>query len=229
MNPDYYVCKLNNSQSKEYTVPCLKCNVYTTHKVLLSVDISEFIPYLNEYWEEYQIIQCQGCRSISFRKSHRDTDHVYTDVEGREKSFEHEELYPARPPRRGQLRHSSFLPQLVLQIYNETYSALVNSLTILAGIGIRALIEAVCIEKNAKGKNLMEKIDDLVTIGTLSRDGAQILHAMRSLGNESAHEIKPQMPDILEIAMDVVENLLQSTYILPMLAKKVEDRNEIPF
>jgi hypothetical protein len=42
---------------------------------------------------------------------------------------------------------------------------------------------------------------------------------MRDLGNEAAHNIRPHSDETLRIAMDVVENLLQSVYILPKIAQ----------
>jgi Domain of unknown function (DUF4145) len=42
--------------------------------------------------------------------------------------------------------------------------ALCSKLPILAGVGIRALIEAVCHDKSAQGSDLRKKIDSLVDL-----------------------------------------------------------------
>ena len=91
---------------------------------------------------------------------------------------------------------------------------------VLSGIGIRALIETTTKERNANGKDLMEKINDLVTQGVLTKDGADILHKLRVLGNKAAHEVKPHSTDQLDLAMDVIEHLLKGVYILPHHAKR---------
>ena len=45
----------------------------------------------------------------------------------------------------------------------------------LAGVGIRCLVEAVRQKENAEGKDLKAKINDLVKKGLLTQSGADIL------------------------------------------------------
>ena len=103
----------------------------------------------------------------------------------------------------------------------ETYSALCNQLRVLSGIGIRALVETVCKDKAAVGKNLKEQIDNLVVLGILTRDGADFLHSLRIMGNNAAHDVEPQTEDDLDIAFDIVEHLLQGVYLLRIKASKL--------
>lgn len=138
----------------------------------------------------------------------------------------HVELYPSRLEGRHKLDKSDLLPKEIIRIYNETHAALCNNLSVLAGIGIRALIETICKEKSAQGSNLEKKIDSLVTMGVLTPDGAEILHSLRILGNEAAHEVKPHTEITLGIAMDVVEHLLKGVYILPAVASKLPTRTK---
>jgi uncharacterized protein DUF4145 len=84
---------------------------------------------------------------------------------------------------------------------------------------LRALVETVCHEKNAQGKSLLNKIDDLTAKSILTPAGAQILHKIRTLGNAAAHKVKPHSEKQLAVAMDVVEHLLTDVYILP---KRIE-------
>ena len=112
-----------------------------------------------------------------------------------------------------------YLPSKVQRIYAETLQALNSKSPILAGIGLRALVETVCHEKSAQGANLLQKIDDLTAKSVLTPAGAQILHKIRTLGNAAAHEVKPHSEKQLGLAMDVVEHLLTDVYILP---KQVE-------
>ncbi|PYO51623.1 MAG: hypothetical protein DMD83_27285, partial [Candidatus Rokuibacteriota bacterium] len=87
-------------------------------------------------------------------------------------------------------------------------------------MGIRAIIEAVCRDRNASGEDLFEKINDLLAQGVLTKDGSDILHRLRVLGNNAAHEIKAHSATELTLAMDVAEHLLQAVYILPFHAKR---------
>lgn len=176
--------------------------------------------------DNYQIVQCQGCDSISFRFGHSDSETFLYDEENNEIIHtESVELYPSRVAGRHKLRQAHFLPQAVSRIYDETHSALSNKQPILAGVGIRALVETVCNEKAAVGYSLENKIDDLVTKGVLTQTGAETLHSMRILGNEAAHEVKPHSEETLNLAMDVVEHLLNDVYILPAATKALPKRN----
>jgi hypothetical protein len=116
------------------------------------------------------------------------------------------------------------LPYKVQEIYQEPYSAVVNRQRTLAGIGIRAMVEAVCQEEGAVGHNLEERIDDLVQKGKLAEEGAEILHGTRLLGNKAAHEVEALQSAQLDAAMRVAENLLETVYVLPSLAKHLPRR-----
>jgi hypothetical protein len=139
--------------------------------------------------------------------------------------IEKEELYPSRVAGRNKLRRSDLLPIAISRIYDETHAALCNKQPILAGVGVRALVEAVCKEEPAVGVNLEKKIDNLVTKGVLTKNGAEILHGLRILGNVAAHEVKPHSELTLNLAMEVVEHLLMDVYILPASTDKLPKRN----
>ena len=212
--------KINNSQGEKIWVPCSKCSGDTIHEVLLSVDNAEDE---NDGWwslDSYQIIQCQGCTEISFRNYLND---AISDSKGEKGCIE--EIYPSRVAGRHVLRNAHLLPRIISDIYEETHKALCSKQPILAGIGIRALIEVVCKEKSAKGNDLEHKIDYLVEAGILTKTGAEILHGLRILGNVSAHEVKPHSESTLGIAMDVIEHLLSDVYILPRQSEKLPKRN----
>lgn len=84
----------------------------------------------------------------------------------------------------------------------------------MEGVGLRALLETVCKEKNAQGSNLKDKIDNLVKRQILTPKSAEILHKIRTLGNKAAHEVKPHTKAELELGMDIIEHLLRDVYIL---------------
>jgi hypothetical protein len=221
---------LNKTENREYRLPCGTCLGRTRHKVLQSVDVNgEDEGWDYDYVDNYQIVQCQGCDSISFRKGHSDSENTIYDEENDETiHIETTELYPSRVAGRHKLRQAHFLPEAVARIYNETHSALSNKQPILSGVGIRALVETVCNEKKAAGYSLESKIDDLVTKGVLTQTGAETLHSMRILGNEAAHEVKPHSEQTLNLAMDVVEHLLNDVYVLPAATKALPKRNTTP-
>ncbi|MFA6145944.1 MAG: DUF4145 domain-containing protein [Patescibacteria group bacterium] len=207
--------EFNKSKDKEYKLPCANCDNETYHKVLWSVDESEGDENI-DIFSEFQIILCQGCKNISFRSNWQSTD----DLLDYDVLTDHEELYPSRLAGRKELKDIRYLPYKICTIYQETHSALCGKMPILSGAGIRIIVEAVCNEREAIGKNLEEKIDNLVQMGILTKDGAEILHSTRLLGNQAAHEANFLNEKTLDAAMDVVEYLLKGVYILP---KKTEN------
>jgi hypothetical protein len=214
----------DNNNDKEYKLPCKKCDGKTRHKVLRSVVLNEE-EFEVSYCVEYEVISCSGCDEISFRKATSCSEDVEIDPETGEMSRnENVDLFPRRIAGRKELKESFLLPTEIRQIYKETHGALCSQYTILAGIGIRAMIEAVCKEKKATGNNLEKKIDDLVKIGVLTQQDAEVLHSTRLLGNISAHEITSPTEDELDVAMDVVEGLFRRIYIIPQKASRLPQR-----
>ena len=208
----------------EDTVLCSRCTGKTAHVVLASVDLDGEQPIddRNTYWwsEQYQTVQCLGCKTVSFRQ--RSSNSEDYDFDERNEVC-HEVTEALYPPRREGLKGFGndrfLLPPTVVRVYDETLSALNNAQPVLAGIGVRALVELVCKEKKASGKNLYSQIDDLVTQQVLTPNGAEFLHKIRSLGNAAAHEATPHTDSQLALAMSVVEHLLQDVYILPQKMK----------
>jgi len=212
--------KVNSTQGQEVIIPCTKCSGKTAHEVVVSLDVSGDDDRHNIQWNQhYQVIKCLGCKLISFRDVSTDSESYYQVDEDEWQYDTNEKLYPSRIEGRKDLGHEVvFLPNDTKQVYEETMQALCNNSPILAGIGLRALVETVCKEKKAKGKNLFQKIKDLENQKVLTPVGASVLHKIRTLGNAAAHEVKPHTDKQLALAMDIVEHLLKDVYILPKLA-----------
>jgi len=133
------------------------------------------------------------------------------------------ELFPSRVAGRKMLPDYYYLPSDVQSIYREAHAAFCSSLPIMAGFGARAIIEAVCRDKSINKGNLEKKIDQLATDGHITVEGAKILHSLRVLGNDAAHEMKVSTDEALSAAFDVVDYLLTGVYVLPRRAKKLKD------
>ncbi len=201
-------------------IPCRRCNVRTNHKVLTSVKYSwSAEDYDIQGIDLYEVVSCLGCGSLSFRKSSSNSEDYEEDDEGNIFHPEHEEIYPNRITGRAPIEETYYLPEKIKNIYTETHSALSAKLKILAGVGIRALVEAICGEEKAEGSDLKKKIDNLVARGVLTASNAETLHQTRFLGNRSAHEVEAAKDAELSIAFDILENLLGTIYIIPKKAK----------
>jgi hypothetical protein len=214
----------DKNKDKEYKLACIRCDGETYHKVLHSVHVHESENEI-DVWSDFEIVCCQGCKEASFRSNSMCSEDINYDPETGEQSLdENVGLYPNRLAGRKQVKDMYLLPDEVLKIYKETHGALCGRLNILAGIGIRALVESVCREKEAQGANLKNKIDDLVTKGVLTQDSAETLHSTRLLGNNSAHETIAASDEELDIAMDIVENLIKTVYVIPQKAKRLNKK-----
>ncbi|MEN2424695.1 DUF4145 domain-containing protein [Chromobacterium vaccinii] len=210
---------LNKTQGTEIIVPCSKCSGRTAHDVVSSFDqFGEDDSSYYQWGQHYQIIRCKGCKTVSFRDAYSNSeDYIQiSDDEWENEVFE--KLYPSRLEGRKDLgKEARYLPNDVNRIYQETVQALSNNSPVLAGIGLRALVEAVCKEKNATGSNLFEKIDDLANKQVVTPAGTSILHKVRTLGNAAAHEVKPHSETQLALAMSVIEHMLKDVYVIPKL------------
>jgi len=219
---------VNTSQGRDLNLPCVKCSGKPSHKVVASYDekgiAKEYHGDTFEWDDNYQIVQCQGCKSISFRHASTNSEEFYQVGEDEWEHNEVERLYPSRiAGRLGLGNDTRYLPTNVSRIYDETLAALANQSPVLSGIGLRALLETICKEKSAVGNDLLKKIDSLVTTSVLTPASAAILHKIRALGNAAAHEVKPHSDKQLGLAMDIIEHLLKEAYILP---KQVETEFE---
>lgn len=202
-------------------IPCSRCATRTHHALLHRVETTDADEYY-EVWvnDEFQLVQCNGCKSISFRHLHVCSEDMYCNRDGELEYDVSQELYPRRAIGRQGLKDVYLLPASVRRIYAETHQALLNDSPVLVGIGIRAIVETVCNESAAQGKDLKQRIDDLVVKKLLTPSGAEVLHELRTLGNKAAHEVKPHSSEQLALAMDAVEHLLEGAYIFPEKAKR---------
>ena len=216
---------LNSRQNTQVQCRCRTCRRDTKHDVLVDAMVSGESGNHNQgyvNWRtEYQVVRCRGCETIGFRYADGNQQDCLVQIGEDEWDYQPlEHLYPSPELGRNPLADVDILPEKVSRIYSETIKSLNQSHEVLCGIGVRAIIENVCKDKQATGKDLYEKINSLLGIGVLTKDGAAILHKLRTLGNKAAHEVQPHTKKELGLALDVVDHLLLGVYILPEQAKK---------
>lgn len=202
------------------TVLCTRCKVDTLHAIRFEVNERVDHDGMTQ-WTEHQLLECRGCQTVSFRTNSTNTEDFEPDPDddGKLVLVDHESLYPSRIAGAAPMARTYYLPWALQRIYNETHSALSANMPVLAGIGIRAIVETLCSDRQANGSNLAKRIDDLVAQNVITKDGAKILHSLRVMGNEAAHEVTPHKTENLLTAMRVVEHALQGVYILPREAE----------
>lgn len=196
---------------------CKECNRETSHKIIVSYDESGYEDCGGgnsvDWYNGNQIIQCLGCETVSFRKVSTFSEDIEYDHDGPYQP-ETVKYYPARSQGLSSIE-TYLLPPEVQGVYAETILAIENEQHILAGIGIRAIVETVCKNRNAGGRTLFDQIDALKDQSIVTPEGAEILHKLRVLGNQAAHEVKAHNSKQLALAMKVIKHMLEGTYIIP--------------
>lgn len=213
--------KDSETQGKTAQVECPECKVTTKHSIVRAIEWSEFYdgPDIS-IRVTYQIVRCNGCDAVSFRSVHSDSETLEVDERGNTVRAETEHLYPERVNRsltdELYLRDDVYeVPEIVQTIYRETLKAVQHGMPTLAGVGIRAILEATCRELKATHGTLEKRIEKLVELSLLTRAGAEILHGIRLLGNDAAHEIKAPTKKQIAAALKVIDHLLLGVYVLP--------------
>lgn len=198
--------------AKKINSYCRYCERDTKHDVLSEKTVSERDEYRCDI--EYQIVQCCGCETIGFRKVFYDIESTYPVSDEEWEVPQDISIFPRSIQGHRALEHTYYLPKIVRKIYEEVLLALQEDARILAGLGLRGTVEAVCNDLQVLGKNLDIRISKLATAGHISKTDAERLHAIRFMGNDAAHEIKSPPKNSLSVALRIVEHLLASVYIL---------------
>jgi hypothetical protein len=205
---------------------CILCNRETNHKVH-----HETKKTFNDedMWAVgiWQIIECNGCESVSFRETWDSSEDI-DPYEGF--PVQNVKLYPIRSIDTLPIKQFYNVPYKVRKIYREMIDAFNNGLFVLCAGGLRATIEGICnnesifdgpVEYNKKGsiiiqrkKDLQGKISGLFEKGLLTKNHTEILHEHRFLGNEALHALDQPSKEELKIAIEIVELTLENLYEL---------------
>lgn len=203
---------MTGKMDKRIQVYCASCDGTKHHKKLFA---KASVDPITKADEEYAIVQCLGCGVPAFlltvrRKGKSKPDQfVYPYDEEEEFNFLNYE-------------YKDQLPRQIRGLYDEIKDAFEADSAILAGVGLRALVEAVCIDQKIPGQNLLVKIQGLHGKGFVSAAELPILDKLRLIGNISAHEIKSLPMDKLELALSIINHVLTSIYILPKINKRLK-------
>ena len=222
----------NESKGKILHIHCLECKRATRHCVMVSLDkkgtaIDDVLGWSVDRSDRYQVLECQGCETITFRHQNwfsEDQDH---DDDGTT-----ERLYPMRNKEAVNSKSFHNVPSNLRRIYSELIDCFNNDSPTLCAAGLRALVEGLCAEQGivdgpveipAKGggtqvvrkDNLEGRIAGLQEKSLLTQSSAKTLHEHRYLGNDAVHELARPATDELKLAIEIVEHVLEQLYELP--------------
>ncbi|EJL64756.1 DUF4145 domain-containing protein [Flavobacterium sp. CF136] len=233
---------VDKTKDKNLKVICQTCKNTTKHKVLNSANEEgeAFMPEegYNYYWQnDYEIIQCLGCETISFRSEHSNSE----DMDYEEGPYIVEHIFPQRNKDTWHIKNYYNVPHNLRRIYRETIDCYNAECLTLCGAGTRALVEGICKESGIldgevkktkpdgtieikRSKDLQGKINGLFEKGKLTEQNAEILHEHRFLGNTSIHELSAPSKDELSLAIEIIENVFDTLYEIPQKALELKHK-----
>jgi len=236
--------ELNKDLGTVIRIICAECKNHTNHKVVASLRRSGGGPTADDgydFWWEivYQIVQCQGCDTASFR-SRSTTSEDMDDEHGPMYSVL---LYPKRTADTHPLKEFFNVPTLLRMVYRETIDCFNNGNYTLCAAGVRALVEGLCKESgiadgpvegtDAGGKPVVRRRKDLQGLinglhekGILTKKSADMLHEHRFLGNTAIHDLTTPKPGDLKLAIEIVEHVFENMYEMPEKALKLKSRRK---
>lgn len=213
---------------------CNECKKYTNHEVVnVTKNSNTVTDSSGEVFEvgaeENELVKCLGCEFISLKKTYYDYEDFDFDTNRASSSSKY---YPEKEEKFFRESVSlTMLPENVKNIFLESIKSFNHNNLLLSTIGLRATIEAICINKRiktitivknnkTKKRNDLEvKIDALADKSFLTREQANILHGIRFVGNDAAHKIKISSVEDIRIGLGLIDHLLKTIYEFASKAK----------
>ena len=223
-----------DKKQKTIWVTCAKCGQnrckhQILHEKVINWSEDRDGPIVSK--EFHRFVECMGCESTKYVISTLEC----LDWDSEEENFI---IYPDSPGTQsyrkptisirdiGNRRSGYLVPEPVWKMYNETIEALNANILTLAGGGLRAVVEAICLDKKIVAKNLQKKIEELSNQNLLTSTQADLLHEERYIGNSALHEMATPTSHDIEDGLGIVEGLINTIYILPSKAKRLKKRRE---
>ena len=197
---------------------CNQCHNETIHDVIYSDQKTISCDEENCFcaYRQYKIIECCGCKDISFYESYDD-----------DSSSEYDEpsvrLYPPRISRK-QPDFIYSLDKEYISLFDEIYKAISNECERLACMGIRSIIDLYINEKVGDQGSFKSGIKKLLSEGIITERQSHFINKIIvEAGNASIHrQFKPNL-EFLELLLDTVENLLHEEMLVPQL-EEIKDK-----
>lgn len=200
---------------------CENCKGQRNHEIMAVIE-TKGDPDDYHYYQYDCIVKCCGCDYISFLSRFVDLEAGGFESDGTWTNVETDTRYPYVFETIQDIEDFDLVPEIVSKIYKETKAAIQSKSFIIAGAGMRAIIEAICNDQKITGKDLKTRINKLVTLGLVSKEDAKRLHAIRFLGNDSVHDIKPAKKEALAISLRIVNHIIETLYTLQEASSIIE-------
>jgi hypothetical protein len=156
----------------------------------------------------YKLLLCLSCKQVTLWK--------YFDADYIEEDIRIETLYPPEALK------LSGLPHQIQRAYEIALKVRVidaNAYAVLIG----RILEMICDDRQAIGKNLYHKLSDLAAKGEIPDKLVGVADSLRQLRNFGAHASLGELtPDELPILDDLCRAILEYVYNAPYLVERAE-------
>jgi hypothetical protein len=164
-------------------------------------------------WCTWTLWECLGCEEVMATECWRNSE----DLDPRTgEPWPSVSFHPPRSSHHATKKHYETIPHQLDSIYSEVIQTFNTGAHILCAAGLRALLEAICIDREPSLAGpkirLPQKIDGLKS--SVPEKIVQNLHGFRFLGDKALHELEPPKPKELALAIEVMEDVLNVVYEL---------------
>jgi Domain of unknown function (DUF4145) len=195
--------------SKKRVLPrfhCNDCHGKTLHKLLKAThdaDSEDIEERYTIWWDTlHEMFECCGCKSVVLRRTHQFSEWEYPDVR----------FFPPRTSRH-KPKWLFDIPYNMKLLLEEIYNSLDADTTALPLMGARALLDMIMVDKVGDVGSFAQKLKALEAQGFISRKNRETLEVALDAGSAAAHRGYSAKLDDVQAVMDIVENLLQATYV----------------
>jgi hypothetical protein len=198
---------------------CNRCHTDTLQDLLKEVShrIEDEVVYedgeLDIVWEETtnQMFECRGCKSVLLRRTWTISGHDIKDVQ-----------YFPPPIARQKPNWFHTLPLDLQSLLSEIYRSLDADTRALPMMGARAVLDRVIVDTIGDEGSFEEKLKKLEADRHISAKGREILDIALDAGHAATHRGYAPTVKNVQSVMDIVENLVHSTYVLESVAIEIK-------
>ncbi|MFJ8245248.1 DUF4145 domain-containing protein [Peribacillus asahii] len=210
---------------------CSACGHKTNHNILFQNKRELRIPNestlkLKSLTAVYTIVRCAGCDNVSYA-----TIFIWDNAIKQIRVFPEEpKAVRSRYPKNWADLNKN-IPSNIKDLYKQIIKSYNENFNILCGLGLRTIIEAICLElkitkgfkydtnskpltQDGKKESLEGKIFGLYEQKHITWYHSLILQRIREIGNAATHELVTPTSDELYSAIDIVEKLIENIYEL---------------
>ena len=201
-------------------IHCNTCNHETNHELLSSHtrsyhEVEEHQGQEHLVWYEkfeYRFFVCRGCDTATLEEKYNcdgmynhNGDEVYSYIY----SPERKNKAPREP------KKFVHIDSKLLSAYKEIIEAHNKSLEIITSMGVRALLEGICVVEGIDDKeayNLTGKINKLQENSSIPEGIIDGLNSLKFIGDDAAHRLSTTNKHTISLSIDMVEALLTHLY-----------------